>query len=62
MVHPNSRLPFHLDIRDVNFKRDMHLWAFQTQSEIISLVLATRKMIDATRVMIAEADRILAGK
>jgi hypothetical protein len=62
MVHPNSRLPFALDIRDVNFRRDMHLWAFQMQSEIISLVFATRKMIADTRIMMAEADRILARK
>jgi len=38
------------------------LWAMQTQSEIHELVIASKRTIAATKVMIAEADRMLARK
>jgi hypothetical protein len=62
MVHANPRLPPDLDVRDPNFSRDMLLWAFQTQCEMNHLILASKATIAATRIMIAEADRILGGK
>ena len=60
MAHARALLP--LDIHDPNFARDMRLWALQTQSEIHDLVIASKNTIAATRVMIAEADRMLAGR
>ena len=62
MAVAHSHVPTNLDIRDRNFSRDMLLWAFEAQCEMTRLILASRATVAATRVMIAEADRILAGK
>jgi hypothetical protein len=48
------------DPRDPDFDRKALAWAFQARCEIHELTLATTKMIDATRALIAEADRMLA--
>ena len=50
-----------LDCGDPDFRGQMLAWAFQAQSEMHETVLITKETIAATRVMIAEADRILAS-
>jgi hypothetical protein len=57
-VHTST--PLDLDIRDPDFGRKILAWAFQAQCEMHELFLITKGTIAATRIMIAEADRILA--
>jgi hypothetical protein len=52
-----STLPDH---RDPDFDRKMLAWKFQVQCEMHELALITRETIAATKVMITEADKLLA--
>jgi hypothetical protein len=57
-----SAKPRDLDIYDPDFGRKMLAWASQVQCEMHELVLVTKETIVSTRIMIAEANRILAAK
>lgn len=58
MAKANLLMPS--NIRDPDFDRRMLAWAFQVQCEMHELVLTTQETIAATKLMIAEVDRMLA--
>jgi hypothetical protein len=60
VAHHNSQRLFNLDACDVNFAREVSLWAFQVQYEIQELVAGTERSIATSKALIAEADRLLA--
>ena len=62
MVRHESHLPRHLDVRDPNFDGNLLQWASQAQSEMHVLVLATRRTIENSKVLIAETDRLIAWR
>jgi hypothetical protein len=62
MAEVNPHLPYELDSRDPNFAREMLEWSEQTRREIQEVLASTRRTIATTRVLIAEADLILARK
>lgn len=49
-----------LDTNDPNFDRKMLAWTFQAQCQMHELVLRTQETIAATKLMITEADRMVA--
>jgi hypothetical protein len=50
------------DISDPDYPKQVLAWALQAQCEMHELVLLTTETIAATRILIAEADRMLACK
>lgn len=60
MYHPGPSSPVGSSRSDPDFDRKTLAGAFQMHREMLQLVSITRDTIAATRVMIAEADRILA--
>jgi hypothetical protein len=60
MVHAHPLTPLDFSIHDPHFDRKMLTWAFQVQCEMHETLLITRQTIAATKLMIAEADRMLA--
>jgi len=62
MARSQSHLPRDFDVRDPNFHCDILSWAFAMQSEIHELVLATRETIAVSRVIMADADRLIAWR
>lgn len=62
MALPASQLPRDFDIRDPEFRHNLLLWSLATRCEIHELVLGTRKTIAASRLAMADADRVLAWR
>jgi hypothetical protein len=60
--HHSQHLPSEFDPKDPAFPRQCLAWASGAKSEIMELVLGTEDEIAASRVLMAEADRILARK
>lgn len=60
MAQVHTSTPLDLNVHDPNFDRKMLAWAFHVQCEMRELVLITKETVAATKVLIAEADRILA--
>jgi hypothetical protein len=56
-----SCTPLDLSIHDPDFGRNMLGWASRAKCEMHELCLMTKETIAATRVMIAEADRMIAA-
>jgi hypothetical protein len=57
MAKPHSLMPS--DTSDPNFDRKMLAWTFRMQGEMHELIMLSRETIAATKLMIAEADRML---
>jgi hypothetical protein len=57
---PEYFSPAELDIRDPDFPRKCVAWQQQQQCEIADLIARTKETLTAARLLIQEADRILA--
>lgn len=62
MAHIDPHLPFELRAYDPNFARKIQSWAFEMTCQMHELILKTQETNDATRTLMADVDRALAGR
>ena len=59
MAQAYSHTPFEIDARDADFCLAMRSWSSRTQRDMQELLAAGQATIATSRVLIAQADRLL---